>query len=194
MNPSNLKNLLNVMIPAREPILIVGAPGIGKTECVQQACLELGVDLMIGHPVTKERIDYAGLPGIVDGQAEFLPYGDLRRMMAADRPLCVLMDDLGQSDVDVQKPLMQLIQQRTIGEHAISDHVGFIAATNDTTHRSAVAGLIEPLKSRFASIVHCTVSPEQWISDWLIGRSGLPARTMELGAGFVAARPNLLSA
>lgn len=62
MKPSQLYELLSRTIPAKLPVLIKGAPGIGKTDIVSQACKDAGAELIVSHPVVDEPIDYKGLP------------------------------------------------------------------------------------------------------------------------------------
>ena len=134
MKPSELSKILEQLVLAQEPFLLVGSPGVGKTEIVQQVAASLGVRCIVTHPVVDDPVDYKGLPGIVPSEsgprAEFLPFGDLAQLMSASEPTLVLMDDLGQATPAVQAAIMQLVLARRINGHAISEHVTFAAATN----------------------------------------------------------------
>ena len=55
MKPSQLYKLLSRTIPAKLPVLIKGAPGIGKTDIVSQACNDAGAELIVSHPVVDVR-------------------------------------------------------------------------------------------------------------------------------------------
>ena len=114
MTPKQLSQLLARTIPTKMPVLIKGAPGVGKTDIVRQACAEANVELIISHPVVDEPIDYKGLPSIRDDHAEFLPFGQLRALITAVRPTVYFMDDLGQAPPAVQAAAMQLILARRI--------------------------------------------------------------------------------
>ena len=186
MKPKHLQQFLLHALPAGMPLCIVGRPGIGKTDIVTQASRDLGYDLLVLHPVVDDPIDYKGLPGIVAGQAEFLPYGNLRQLIEATRPLVVLLDDLGQAPEAVQKALMQLLLARSINGQAISDQVRFVAATNRKEDKAGVTGLLEPIKSRFASILELEVDLENWV-DWALDHS-VHANVI----AFAQARPNLI--
>ena len=151
---------------AKQNTLLIGAPAIGKSEIIEQLVKELGYDLMIKHPVIESPIDNKGLPatGVVEGEliAQFIPYGDLKRMINATKPLVVFIDDMGQAPQSVQASIMQIIQARRIGEHTISDHVRFIAATNGIKDGAAVSGIITPLLSRF-TLLNVEVDVEGWL-------------------------------
>ena len=62
MTPSQLKLFLAQTIAARLPILIIGAPGIAKSESISQACLEIGADHIITNPATEDPTVVQGFP------------------------------------------------------------------------------------------------------------------------------------
>ncbi len=75
MKPSELSTLLQKTLHARLPVLIKGAPGIGKTDIVKQACTNTSTQLIISHPVVSDPVDYKGFPFVIDNEAHFLPSG-----------------------------------------------------------------------------------------------------------------------
>src|SRR5438045_1091601 len=165
MKPSTLKGFLGKAIQQGIRVLIKSAPGAGKSEIVAQVATEENCDLIISHPAISDPTDYKGLPANVNGKAEFLPYGQLRRLIEAKRKTVCLFDDIGQAPNAVQASLMQVVQAREIDGQKISDFVTFIGATNDTTHQAGVSGMIEPLKSRWDSIVKLDFDLDDWC-EW----------------------------
>lgn len=188
MRPSELTTLLAKTIPAGLPVLIKGAPGIGKSDIVSQAAAAAKADLIISHPVVSDPTDFKGLPAVVDGMAEFLPFGELNALIKAKRPTVAFLDDLGQAPAVVQAAAMQLILARRINGHKVSDKVVFVAATNRREDRAGVTGILEPVKSRFATIVELTVDINDWCA-WALEHDVPP----EL-VGFVRFRPELMTA
>jgi hypothetical protein len=188
MRAKHLTNFLKFMIQEKEPVLIKGAPGIGKTDIVQQACQSLGYKLVVSHPVVSDPTDYKGLPFPAKDKdmAEFLPFGDLVQLIKADKPTVFFMDDLGQAPAAVQAAAMQLILARRINGHKVSDKVIFLAATNRRKDKAGVQGILEPVKSRFASIVELEVSTDDWI-EWAFNNNVPP-----LLIAFIRFRPDLL--
>ena len=162
MKPTKVSEVLARLIPERLPVLLAGAPGIGKTDLVAQAAEHCGARLIVSHPVVSDPTDYKGLPGIVDGQAEFLPYGDLRALTAAAELTVCVLDDLGQAPPAVQAAAMQLLLARRVNGHAVSDQVTFLAATNRRQDKAGVSGVLEPVKSRFASILTVEADLDDW--------------------------------
>jgi hypothetical protein len=187
VSPGQLHKSLSFSLENRFNLLIVGAPGIGKTEIVNQVCNEAGMKMIVSHPVVSDPTDYKGLPFIVDGdKAEFLPFGDLRQLIEATESTVFFLDDLGQAPPSVQAAAMQLLLARRINSHLVSEHVRFIAATNRRQDKAGVQGVLEPVKSRFASILHLETDHEDWVK-WALSRD-LPTELI----AFIRFRPELL--
>lgn len=163
MKPSELQKLLSIAFQNGIKVLIKGQPGIGKTEIVMTAAKSAGADLVIMHPAVSDPIDFKGLPFATNGVAEFLPYGQLRKLIEATAPTVCFIDDIGQAPHAVQAALMQLIQQREIDGHKISDHVVFCGATNDSSHMAGVTSILEPVKSRWHTIVELHADQIEWV-------------------------------
>ncbi len=196
----------------KNPVLIKGAPGIGKSDIVAQAAKKVrwdlfykdfsgfmnpiisakiastvGAKLIISHPVVADPTDYKGLPFVVDGDALFLPFGELKELLEANSPTIYFLDDFGQASPAVQSAVMQLLLARRINGHRISDHVVFVAATNRREDRANVSGILEPVKSRFTGgIVELTLNNDDWI-NWA-WKNGMPSQLIS----FIQFRPNQL--
>jgi hypothetical protein len=163
MIPSKLRTTLATAFKHNCKILIKGAPGIGKSEIVEAAAAEHDMPVVLMHPAISDPTDFKGLPSLTPTGAEFLPYGNLRALIEADRPTVCFMDDIGQAPHAVQAALMQLIQARRIDGVAISNHVLFVGATNDSTHMAGVNSLLEPVKSRWHSILTLEADMDDWV-------------------------------
>lgn len=180
--------LLKTCIKGKLPLLIQGPPGVGKSDLVAAACTEVEHDLLISHPVVAEPTDAKGLPfpDKKGESAKFLPYGELAIALRATRPTVWFLDDLGQASPAVQASFMQLLLARRIGEHRLPDCVTFVAATNRRKDRAGVSGILEPVKSRFATIIELQASLEHWM-PWAL-EAGMPGEI----TAFLRFRPDLL--
>jgi len=187
MNAETLTQLLTVSVENKFPCLIVGKPGIGKTDIVSQVAENLKQDLIVSHPVTSDPTDAKGLPfPSKDGKsAKFLPFGDLDKAIKAKKNTIWFLDDLGQAMPSVQAAFMQLVLSRAIGEHVISNKITFLAATNRRQDKAGVQGILEPLKSRF-TILNLETDIDAWC-QWAIDNS-MPSEII----AFIRFRPNLL--
>lgn len=174
LRPAQMIGLVRSMIRARLPIMLTGAPGVGKSDIVAQACEAEGMDVIISHPVVSDPTDAKGLPwpDHDKGEATFLPFGELAQAVKAERPTVWFIDDLGQAAPAVQASFMQLILARRVNHHLLPKHVTFVAATNRRTDRAGVSGILEPVKSRFATIVELRPTLDDF-KEWWFDKSGL---------------------
>lgn len=192
LKPAQLTAMLAETIRAQLPVLLVSPPGVGKSDISAQAAAAAGADLVVRHPAIDDPTDYKGMPWVVENngrgkRAEFLPFGDLEILIKATRPTVCLLDDLGQATNSVQAAAMQLLRARSLNGHKISDKVTFIAATNRRGDRAGVQGILEPVKSRFVTIVELAADLNDWCS-WAIA-AGIPTQLI----AFMRFRPALLS-
>ena len=189
MKPSQLATYLGHAFVARHPTLVVGAPGVGKTEIVQQAAEAAGADLIQSHPAVADPTDAKGFPWVgKDGKsATFLPFGDLDQALHAKKLTVWDLEDLGQATSAVQASYMQLLLARRVNSHVLPDCVVFVATTNRRTDRAGVAGILEPVKSRFTTIVELETDLDDWC-QWALAQPDMPPELV----AFLRFRPELL--
>lgn len=196
MKAKDLKDAIVFCIENRWSLLITGAPGIGKTDVVEQAFAEYkakhNIDaarLIVSLASLADPTDFKGYPTKVnESEAAFIPFAELKLLIDATAPLVCFFDDIGQAAPATQAALMHLLLARQINGKKISDHVTFIAATNRKQDRAAVSGILEPVKSRFVSIVEMTVSADDWF-EWAATIGNMPTDLIS----FNQWRPELMS-
>lgn len=187
MKATDLKTVLMKCISANFPVLLKGAPGVGKTDLCLQVAKDSKRQSITVIPAISDPTDAKGIPGKDNGHYEWMLCGDARRIIEAKKPTLVLIDDLGQAAPMVQAAYMQWLLLRRIGEHDVPDCVTFIAATNRREDRAGVSGVLEPVKSRFVTILQLDVDTDDWIK-WAFDND-MPSEII----GFVHFRPSMLT-
>jgi len=174
LKPSQLRTLLLALIPARKRVLVVGGPGTGKTSIVRQVADELDADVLLSTPSTEDPTEPKGFPWAneKDATAHFKPFGNLARALAATKLTIWFLDDFGQALPGVQSGYMPLLQGRTADGQELPECVVFVAATNRRADRAGVGGLLEPVKSRFDTIVELVPELDE-TCQWMIGQQDI---------------------
>lgn len=163
-----------VLLAQRLSVIVSGPPGIGKSALAESLAHQMGWRLVVSHPVIADPVDFKGLPFVVEGRAEFLPFGDLLDLITTSEDTLWHFDDLIQAPIAVQAALMQLVHPncRQLGGRKLSPHVRILACTNRRQDRAGGTGFIEPLKQRFVAIPLET-DHQEW-TEWALRNSISP--------------------
>lgn len=169
LRPKQIETALAACIMARKPILVKSGPGCGKSDLVTKVALNLKHSLILSHPPVEDPTDSKGIPWYdpQEKRMRFMPVGQIAKALAASGPTVWFIDDLGQAAESVQKAYMQWLLAREVDGNRLPDHVTIVAATNRRSDKAGVSGLLEPVKSRFATIVELEPNVEDW-SEWAL--------------------------
>lgn len=147
MKPSLLEKALPAIITSRIPYLLSGPPGVGKSQIIGQVVGKMGLQLIDLRLVDKDPVDLTGLPRFDEdgtvrwGRPWFLP---------RDGAGVIFIDEITSADEAVQKPCLQLVHDRRIGEHVLPDGWAVLAAGNREWDLAGAKRLISSLNNRFA--------------------------------------------
>ena len=100
VKPSQLKQILILAIQNHKDVLIVGKPGIGKTDIVHQAAAETDALVVVDYPALSDPTDYKGLgwPDPSGKSANFILFGNMLQLVnAGDRRIVFFEDEIGQA-------------------------------------------------------------------------------------------------
>lgn len=139
-----------------KPILVKGAPGVGKTFGARAAASHLGIDYIelsvpLLNPVKVS--GYPRPPSEPDGDASHCLFDGIARAFRATVPTVLFWDDLAMGGGETLKSVLSMIQFGTIDCRTLPSCVIQAGATNDVGHGADVQGLIEPLKGRWHTII-----------------------------------------
>lgn len=177
LNLTQLAVVAERLIPLNRPFMVVGKPGVGKTDAIKQAAKKLGRKLYVSMPAIDAPEDYKGFGFFTrdndgNGQADFHPMGQIREILEETEPAIWFIDDLGQAPVAVQNAIMQFVHHRSrqLNGKEIPRNVAIVAATNGREHNAGVVGMTDPLKGRFTTIIHVEADIKSW-NKWALANA-----------------------
>ena len=160
-----LKKALRVAIKIKRPAMVIGQPGCGKSDVVQQLCDEMGGKMYDVRLGLCDISDVRGLP-YLDKDTKlmmFAPPVDLPTAEDAVKyPIVFLfLDELNSAPPSVQGAAYSLILNRRIGQYVLPDNVVIIAAGNRDNDRGVTYKTPKPLSNRLLNF-EMRVDFESW--------------------------------
>jgi hypothetical protein len=137
-------------------VLDVGAPGIGKSFTRKQVCQRLRWDYIPICAPLQSPVKIGGYPrppSTEGGDASHALFDGIARAFRATGPTHLHIDDLGMAGGETLKAIVDLVQFGRIDNRTLPECVVVGASSNDVGHGADVQGLIEPLKTRWHSII-----------------------------------------
>jgi MoxR-like ATPase len=193
---------LIVCIAAREPVVIWGPPGQGKTSVIESIAAEQSRLLQVILASIREPQDFAGLPMLSNGVATLMP-PDWAKRLADDKNGILFIDEVNTAPPSVQAALLRVCLDKVAGDCHLGENTSVVAAANPPELAADGWDLAPPLANRFCHL-NWNLPPEV-VRDGLAGNwisysvtfpstekveSAIRAERAVL-AGFLASRPDL---
>lgn len=168
------------------PLLVHGAPGIGKSQIVKQVAEELGIGFIDVRLAEMDAVDIRGLPS-VDGEKHSMTWNPPDFWPRDPKSKGILfLDELVSCDRSIQVAAYELILDRKLGDiYKVPDGWYICAAGNRTEDRAVAMSMSSALANRFMH-VELTEDCDSWVK-WAIGEGINPAVV-----GFIRYRPEVL--
>lgn len=161
IKPGELRKLLlEVAFKGGLPIMVWGAPGIGKSQIVRETAAEYGLSMLDLRLNYYEESDLLGIPVKTEQGMEFVKYSQL----PSSGNGVWFLDELTHARTSLQGLVFQLIQDNAIESYSVPEgwrH--YVAASNLASHRSISNPMPSGLQSRFTG-GHYLLVPD--VNDW----------------------------
>lgn len=151
-----------------------GDPGIGKSSLIRALAAHSGrvCETVLGS--LREPSDFAGLPVVTEDGVRFeAPTWAKRLAAASDDGGYLFLDELSTATPSVQKAMLSVVLDRTVGDLRLPNSIRVIAAANDPERAADGWDLTPPLANRFLHVDY-TPSPSDWL-DGIIADFPMPA-------------------
>lgn len=137
------------------PVMMWGAPGIGKTDFCYQLGQQTNRMVIDWRTNLRDPVDARGLPvaDLENNVARWLRPNDLP-FEGSDFPedAIVFLDEVNTASPAMQVVAMQLVNERRVGEHRLKPGVYIIAAGNRQSDKAAAQRMPTALANRLAHI------------------------------------------
>ena len=182
LRPSEAATALATCLHACQPVCLWGAPGIGKSQIVQQTAAAENLACQDVRAVLLDPVDLRGLPHLgQDGRASWA----IPDFLPQDGAGVLFLDELNRAPTLVQNACFQLVLDRRLGEYVLPDGWRVAAACNRESDGGGITRMPSALANRFT---HLHVEPD--LDDWC--KWALMAGIEPLVIAFLRFRPALL--
>ena len=185
LRPSELAATLKILVEARQPVMVWGGPGCGKSEVAQQVAAEGGRTYYDVRALLLDPVDLRGIPWRDSDNRtrwappDFLPPTDSTALYLVN------LEELPSGVPMVQAALFQLVRDRKCGEYELPEGASLMACGNRESDRGVTHRMPTPLASRFVHL-EIKVDPSDWC-EWGAA-NGIAPETLF----FIQLRPELL--
>lgn len=176
VKPSEALNLIRASIRVnmknarmgkdRRPLMIWGAPGIGKSALVKQVAREMAMELVDIRLSQTEPTDLRGIPiPVKDDNGQTAVYWAVPACFPTNpnARVVIFLDEIPNAPQACQSAAYQLVLDGKLGEYTLPRDVVVIAAGNRRSDKGGTHEMALPLQNRFAHI-EVKVDHEDWVN------------------------------
>ena len=184
MRPSQIISALGYLIDAKQPTMLHGSPGVGKSDVVRQIAKTRNMELIDLRLSQLDPVDLRGVPS-VDTKKHITSWNVPSFLPTSGKGI-LFLDEINSAAQATQAAAYQLVLDRKLGDYTLPPDWAIIAAGNRVSDRAIVNQMSTALKNRFTHLNY-EVNNEDWC-DWAL-RNNISAEVL----GFIRFRPMLLN-
>ncbi len=184
MRPSQITQALESLIKAKQPVMLHGSPGVGKSQVVKQVAEKLGIQMIDLRLSQLDPVDLRGIPS-VDKKAKTTDW-NVPAFLPTEGKGILFLDEINSAAQATQAAAYQLVLDRKLGDYELPEGWAMVAAGNRSSDRAIVNAMSTALKNRFTHLNY-EVNNDDWC-DWAL-KSDIATEVI----GFIRFRPMLLN-
>lgn len=143
----------------QRPLLVWGAPGVGKSSLYHQYAKEMELPLLDWRLTMMDPVDMRGTPKQEKNTTVWVPPAELPR----EGKGIILLDELPQARADTKNVAAMLVLERRIGEYRVPPGWWICAAGNRMSDAAGTSPMPTHLNNRFWH-VNFELSVEDWLA------------------------------
>lgn len=188
MRPSQVTQALEYLVEAKQPVMLHGAPGVGKSQVVKQVADKLGIEMIDLRLSQLDPVDLRGIPSVdkAKGATTGMTNWNVPSFLPTSGKGILFLDEINSAAQATQAAAYQLVLDRKLGDYELPPGWAMVAAGNRASDRAIVNQMSSALKNRFTHLNY-EVNNEDWCK-WAL-TSGIAIEVL----GFIRFRPMLLN-
>ena len=158
--------LATIQIDAGDPVMLWGAPGVGKSDAVRQIAAATGRNLIDFRTNIREPVDMRGIPVPCEktGTTRWFVPDELPQVERDGERGILFLDEINTATQQMMAVCFGLVLDRQVGEYKLPAGWVIVAAGNRIADRAAAQRMPTALSNRFAHH-HVTPDVEAW-ANW----------------------------
>ncbi len=186
--------MIESFIKSRLVPLVLGSPGIGKSDIVRQIAEKFNLKVIDLRLSQCDPCDLAGFVSIIDGRGDYAPMvhfpieGDSLPKNSEGKPMAgwlLFLDEITSAAPAIQAASYKLILDRMVGSHSLHKNVAIVAAGNRDTDNAVVQPMSTALQSRLVHL-DLTIDYNEWC-EWAT-TTGLDHKIVD----YIMFKPNMI--
>jgi len=152
VSPQEAKTAITHCLGLQRPIMVWGAPGIGKSDIVKQIGAESKREVIDIRLPLWEPTDIKGIP-FFNQKLNTMEWAPPAELPSDPKSTAILfLDELNAAPPSVQAAAYQLILNRRVGTYKLPEGVSIVAAGNRETDKGVTYRMPAPLANRFVHL------------------------------------------
>ena len=169
VSPQEAKTAITHCLALKRPVMVWGAPGIGKSDIVKQIGNDAKREVIDIRLPLWEPTDIKGIP-FFNSKSNTMEWAPPAELPSDPKSKAILfLDELNSAPPSVQAAAYQLILNRRVGTYKLPEGVSIVAAGNRETDKGVTYRMPAPLANRFVHL-EMRVDFEDW-SMWATEKS-----------------------
>jgi hypothetical protein len=161
--------VLSVALEANIPVLLLGAPGVGKTTIVESIAKAKGWPCKTIIASLHDPTDFLGLPLARGDRTAFLPPEWAVELLSAEEGI-LFFDEFTLAPPAIQAATLRVVLEGTVGSLRLPPGIRRIAAGNPEAETEAAWNLTPPMRNRFM-VLHVRPAIQE-VVDYFLGGGG----------------------
>ena len=166
VTPNEAKSAIEHCIKLQRPLMMWGAPGIGKSDIVKQVADAQERQVIDIRLPLWEPTDIKGIPYYNSKENNMVWAAPAELPTDEKSTAIVFLDELNSAAPAVQAAAYQLILNRRVGTYKLPDNVLIVAAGNREADKGVVYRMPAPLANRFVHL-ELSVNFDDWF-QWAV--------------------------